>query len=275
MKDFIENKLVEKIRKDQWEFKIGNERDLESSIYYYLREFLSNKDELYKISTNYTIKGTAIWKQGKGKWKKSKFIMPDILISRIPKSYKKPLEHKIAFELKTRSPGMPYSPNFTAEAYQKDFRKLNRLKTKKRIQQGYYFVVYSDPEVTEKSLKKEIEQSRFYYGKKPKYGKKPRQGILKRFKILLINRNVDPKTKKIISPSLAAKRQEKQQRQFRTYSGNDPRFVQKKSKNKNRGLSSKKANATIYKKARSRKYRLAHPDAPMVKKYINHHNLKR
>ena len=156
--------------------------------------------------------------------------MPDILISRIPKSYKKPLEHKIAFELKTRSPGMPYSPNFMAEAYQKDFRKLNKLKTKKRIQQGYYFVVYSDPEVTEKSLKKEIEQSRFYYGKKPKYGKKPRQGTLKRFKILLINRNVDPKTKKIISPSLAAKRQEKQQRQFRTYSGNDPRFVQKNQK---------------------------------------------
>ena len=46
MKDFIENKLVEKIRKDQWEFKIGNERDLESSIYYYLREELEEMQAL-------------------------------------------------------------------------------------------------------------------------------------------------------------------------------------------------------------------------------------
>ena len=42
-----------------------------------------------------------------------------------------------------------------------------------------------------------------------------------------------------------------------------------------RHLLTVKANETIYKNARSLKYRLAHPDAPMVKKYINDHNLKR
>ena len=277
---FIENILVEKIRKDQWEFKIGNERDLESSIYYYLREELeemqalpdasmSQKENLqmksYKISTNYTIKGTDIWKLKKRKWKKSTFIMPDILLSRIPEKWNKPLEHKIAFELKTRSPGMPRSPNFTAEVYQKDFRKLNRLAEKERIQQGYYLLIYSDPEITEKNMKKEIKESPFYTGKNRI------RKIHKHFKILLINRNVDPKTKKIISSSRASKRQERQQRIFRTYGGNDPRFKSNKPKNSMSGSGQKKAWKTMRKNVKKASWRRKFPNHPLTKEWKRKH----
>jgi hypothetical protein len=278
--EYIEMELLEKIREDQWKYKIGNERDLESSIYYYLRKFLEDMQELpdvsldqkenlqvksYKISANYTIKGTDIWKLKKGKWVKSKFIMPDILISKMPKS-RKALDHKIAFELKSRSPGMTHSPNFEPEAYQQDFRKLNRLVKKRRIQQGYYFLVYSDPEITEYNMQKKIKESTFYSGKNRNRTEE------KLFKILLINRNVDPKTRKIISSSSATKRQERQQRQFRTYGDNiDPRFKSNKPKNSTSGSGQKKAWITIKKHAKKASWRRKFPNHPATKQWKRKH----
>lgn len=275
MTNFIEKELTEKIRKDQWEFKIGNERDFESTAYYYLRAFL-NKEPKIKISTNYMIKGTPVWKLERKKgWKKhrwieSDFIMPDILISKLYVSHKKTLKHKIAFELKTITPSAKSYPNFLAEKFQLDFRKLNRLKHLGKINQGYYLLIYSDPKMAEDDVREKIEKSKFQYSARRKTAK------MKRFKTLLINRYLDPDTKNLLEGNELAKRQEKLMRIWRTYGGKDPRedYI-KKLTNKNGGNAQKKANETIYKNARSLKYRLAHPDAPMVKKYINDHNLKR
>ena len=49
--------------------------------------------------------GLDVWKQEKGKWKRVNFVMPDIVISERSSNEKKPLNHLIAFELKTESPG--------------------------------------------------------------------------------------------------------------------------------------------------------------------------
>ena len=59
---------------------------------------------------------------------------------------------------------------------------------------------------------------------------------MKRFKILLINRYLDPKTKNLLEGNELAKRQEKQMRIWRTYGGKDTRedYI-KKLTNKNGG----------------------------------------
>ena len=88
---FLTNKLVKLIRKDLWEYQIGNERDLETAYCFHLRNFLGD-DKTWKISTNHTISGkkTSIVKRSRsGKRKKSEFIMPDVTIAKNPKSFVK------------------------------------------------------------------------------------------------------------------------------------------------------------------------------------------
>ena len=99
---FIKNKLVELIRKDLWEYQIGNERDLETAYCFHLRNFLGD-DKTWKISTNHTISGkkTSIAKRSSsGKRRRSEFIMPDVTLAKNPSDYDKPLKHKIGIELK-------------------------------------------------------------------------------------------------------------------------------------------------------------------------------
>ena len=131
--NFIENDLIKKIRKDLWHYEISNERDFESLVYFYLKPLLKKFPEI-KISTNYSLMGLNVWEQEKGKWKRMKFVMPDIVISERSSNEKKPLNHLIAFELKTESPGNGNAPNFNSEKYELDFRKLNRLMRAKKNQ---------------------------------------------------------------------------------------------------------------------------------------------
>ena len=76
--NFIKKNLVKKIRSDARASKritpkITNERDLESAIYYHLREKLKTELDL-KISTNYTFSGVK-------KRHETTFVQPDIVIS--------------------------------------------------------------------------------------------------------------------------------------------------------------------------------------------------
>jgi len=236
--DFIKKELKEKIRQDLWNYKIGNEEDLQSSVYYNLRKFIDkHKFENLKISGKYTIKGTPIWKKKKNKrtkkeeWVESNFIMPDFVISEIQKSVKKALVHKIVFELKATSPGLEHTPNFDNKVYQKDFNKLNALE--KTGLKAYYVFIDSDGIQSEKITKKQINEQEFYVSPRKKE-------VKKNFEILVVNRFVDPETRKKLKDIELKDRRDKQKRMFRTYEDDiDPRFpdgeeklASKKSKRK-------------------------------------------
>ena len=211
---FIKNDLVELIRTDLWEYQIGNERDLETAYCFHLRNFLRG-DKTRKISTNHTISGkkTSIVKRSRsGKRKKSEFIMPDVTIAKNPKSFDKPLDHKIGVELKLIDPKTSYLPNLKAEKFLRDYRKLRKLKSKRYIRTGWFFLVFSDPSQTESKTKKEIRQVKTSGGPNAK------------FKVSVINRNIHPRTKKFISETSEEKRREKGRRIYGSYAGSDPRF---------------------------------------------------
>ena len=235
--NFIEHDLIKKIRMDLWTYnrklsgrnasQISNERDFESITYFHLRSFLKQFPEI-KISTNYSLMGLDVWKQEKGKWKRVNFVMPDIVISERSSNEKKPLNHLIAFELKTESPGNGNAPNFNSEKYELDFRKLNRLVRAKKIKHAYYLLVYSDPEKSEKVVVENIKECWFSRGKATSKDK-ARRTKQKKFKSFVFNRYVNPRTKKIVdSERKRAEIQHKGMKFFRTYYNNTERENRRK-----------------------------------------------
>ena len=225
--NFIENDLIRKIRKDLWHYEISNERDFESLVYFYLKPLLKKFPEI-KISTNYSLMGLDVWK-GKGKWKRVNFVMPDIVISERSSNEKKPLNHLIAFELKTRSPGEGTAPTFSSEEYELDFRKLNRLMRAKKIKRAYYLLVYSDPKKTEEDIVKNIKECWFSRGKATSKDK-ARRTKQKKFKSFVFNRYVNPRTKKIVgSERKRAEIQYKGMKYFRSYYDNTEPINRKKT----------------------------------------------
>ena len=226
--NFIENDLIRKIRKDLWHYEISNERDFESIIYFYLKPFLKKFPEI-KISTNYMMKGIDVWKIKNGKWQPSDFIMPDIVISKRSSNKTEPLNHLIAFELKTRSPGEGTAPTFSSEEYELDFRKLNRLMRAKKIKRAYYLLVYSDPKKTEEDVVENIEECWFSRGEATSKNK-ARRTKQKHFKSLVFNRYVNPKGKKIVgSERKRAEIQYKGMKYFRSYYDNTEPINRKKT----------------------------------------------
>ena len=216
--NFIENDLIRKIRKDLWHYEISNERDFESIAYFHLRSFLKQFPGI-KISTNYMMKGIDVWKIKNGKWQPSDFIMPDIVISKRSSNKTEPLNHLIAFELKTQSPGVGSSPQFNSEKFELDFRKLNRLMKAEKIKHAYYFLVYSDKQETEEETEEEIEKCSFSYGK-ARSKNMASKARLKRFKSFVFNRYVNPRTKKIVDDYKRAEIQSEGMVDRRTYYGN-------------------------------------------------------
>ena len=216
--NFIENDLIRKIRKDLWHYEISNERDFESIAYFHLRSFLKQFSGI-KISTNYMMKGIDVWKIKDGKWQSSEFIMPDIVISKRSSNKTEPLNHLIAFELKTQSPGVGSSPQFNSEKFELDFRKLNRLMKAEKIKRAYYFLVYSDKQEPEEEIEEEIENCSFSYGK-ARSKNMASKARLKRFKSFVFNRYVNPRTKKIVDDYKRAEIQSEGMVDRRTYYGN-------------------------------------------------------
>ena len=154
--------------------------------------------------------------------------MPDIVISERSSNEKKPLNHLIAFELKTESPGNGNAPNFNSEKYELDFRKLNRLMRAKKIKHAYYLLVYSDPEKSEKVVVENIKECWFSRGKATSKDK-ARRTKQKKFKSFVFNRYVNPRTKKIVdSERKRAEIQHKGMKFFRTYYNNTERENRRK-----------------------------------------------
>ena len=226
--NFIENDLIRKIRKDLWHYEISNERDFESIAYFHLRSFLKQFPGI-KISTNYMMKGIDVWKIKDGKWQSSDFIMPDIVISKRSSNKTEPLNHLIAFELKTRKPSEGTAPTFSSEQYELDFRKLNRLMRANKIKHAYYLLVYSDPKKTEEDIVKNIDECWFSRGEATSKNKAKRTKQ-KHFKSLVFNRYVNPKGKKIVgSERKRAEIQYKGMKYFRSYYDNTEPINRKKT----------------------------------------------
>ena len=215
---FITGKLVRRIREDADSYRILNERDLESLVYYELRKKLDGYEDV-KISTNFTATGIS-WKRKSGG--AGKFIQPDIVIleSKDKRAEHKPRMH-IAIELKARTPSKSiyqdkstYKTLFRSRTLQKDFKKLNKLIEERRITTGYFLYLYFDinEESKESKVKKILDDS-FPKG---------------RFETIMINKFENPKTKKLYDEYEAEKFRHRSRQLYRFYAGKNDRNLWKK-----------------------------------------------
>ena len=164
--NFIERDLTKKILEDNWDYKIGLERDFEHSIFYHIQNFLKAErlDKKFRMATNYSIYGTDIMKiNKKNELTKNKFVMPDIVIRNIPKKESEQDKLYIAMELKNLEPDEPGHDNaiFTDRRITNDFRKLNGLIQEKQIDRGYFCYLYFDEKQSNNQVKKQIRKTRF------------------------------------------------------------------------------------------------------------------
>ena len=209
---FIEKTLVEKIKNDSKKFKILNERDLESSMYYHLRKFLKN--EKYKISTNFTVSGASPKRKRKGE---RKFFQPDLVILEWKSDFEKP-KMRVAIELKARSPYVPIDPDieyydrrFDDRDMLKDFTKLNLMIKEGITDYCYFFYLYFDMHHKETKIKRRITNH-------PKL-----REIL--FKPIVINKFENTKTHRLFNSSKARKftHRSRQLYQYYTPEEHDPK----------------------------------------------------
>jgi hypothetical protein len=190
--NFIERDLTKKILEDNWDYKIGLERDFEHSIFYHIQNFLKAErlDKKFRMATNYSIYGTDIVLQDeKGKWAKNQFIMPDIVIRNIPKKESEPDKLYIAMELKNQDPDGPRE-SFSSRTITNDFRKLNGLIQEKQIDHGYFCYLYFDEERSNRTIKDQIRNARF-----PVQNRKNSSKLYSSITLLAINRYNDLKNK--------------------------------------------------------------------------------
>ena len=163
---FIERVLPKKILQDNWDYKIGLERDLEHSIFYHIQNFLKAErlNKKFRMATNYSIYGTDIMKiNDKLELTKNKFVMPDIVIRNIPKKESERDKLYIAMELKNLEPD-DWHDEFSAfdkREITNDFRKLNGLIQEKQIDRGYFCYLYFDEKQQNDQVKKQIRKTKF------------------------------------------------------------------------------------------------------------------
>ena len=217
IRGFIQNDLKSSIRDDVSNFKILNERDLESAVYYQLRKFLKkkkNRNRELKISTNFTVTGFSVKKKFKGE---VKFSQPDVMILEWVDDSTPPRMH-IAMELKALSPGESnkhktshYEKLFQRPEFKKDFKKLIKLKKREIVKRGYFIFLYHDINVKNKEAS-EATIKRL---------------ILKhadgKFTPLVINRFEHPKHHLYKHPDKAEKFRHKSRQMYRHYVEGDPK----------------------------------------------------
>ena len=156
IRGFIQKDLKSSIRDDVSNFKILNERDLESAVYYQLRKFLKkkgNRNKKLKISTNFTVSGFSVKRKRK---RQRPFSQPDVMILEWVDDSTPPRMH-IAMELKALSPGESnkhktshYENLFQRPEFKKDFKKLIKLRKRKIVEHGYFIFLYHDINVKNK-----------------------------------------------------------------------------------------------------------------------------
>ena len=123
---FIHNDLKNALEKDQKNLYITSEGDLQSAVYYHIRNFLKKSN---KIARRWFV-------QNKLTTKSRSLIYPDIVISRLRERGK--LKPYFAIELKI-------TKRFERGVLRKDIKKLEKLVSRKnRFKQGFVIYVCRD-----------------------------------------------------------------------------------------------------------------------------------
>ena len=129
--NYIEKHLLKKIKVEVQDHYLTNERDIESAIYYHLRDKIEGDDTL-RLGTNFTISKLKVPGSKRAAKGKRSFRQPDIVILRTA-CRPKPL---IAIEIKQR-----LRRNNVVDLLKKDVEKLELFKKKKIIEKGYVLFV--------------------------------------------------------------------------------------------------------------------------------------
>ena len=128
---FIENRLLDKIKREVQDHYLTNERDIESAIYFHLRDRIKG-DETLRLGTNFTFSKLKVPGSSRAAKGKRSFRQPDIVVLRTA-GRPKPL---IAIEIKRK-----LGRNNVVDLLIKDVRKLVLFKKKKIIEKGYVLFV--------------------------------------------------------------------------------------------------------------------------------------
>ena len=136
--------------------KITNERDLESSIYFHLRQKLG-KSNNFKLATNYSVHGY----MKKGASDETQ-MMPDVVVLEWISDFEKP-KINLMMELKIMEPKEPVDIDrnvfntIIKKEFNSDFRKLNYALRKKWTDSAYFVYLYHSPKITQKTMENLIK----------------------------------------------------------------------------------------------------------------------
>ena len=128
---FIENRLLDKIKREVQDHYLTNERDIESAIYFHLRDRIKG-DETLRLGTNFTISKLKVPGSSRAAKGKRSFRQPDIVVLRTA-GRPKPL---IAIEIKRK-----LRSNNTVKLLINDVKKLELFKKRRIIEEGYVLFV--------------------------------------------------------------------------------------------------------------------------------------
>ena len=129
--NYIEKRLLKKIKVEVQDHYLTNERDIESAIYFHLRDRIKG-DETLRLGTNFTISKLKVPGSKRAAKGKRSFRQPDIVVLRTA-GRPKPL---IAIEIKRK-----LRRNNVVDLLKKDVKKLELFKKKKIIEKGYVLFV--------------------------------------------------------------------------------------------------------------------------------------
>ena len=129
--NYIEKRLLKKIKVEVQDHYLTNERDIESAIYYHLRDKIKG-DETLRLGTNFSITKLRVPGSKRAAKGKRSFRQPDIVVLRTA-GRPKPL---IAIEIKRK-----LRRNNVVDLLKKDVKKLELFKKKKIIEKGYVLFV--------------------------------------------------------------------------------------------------------------------------------------
>ena len=159
---FIGRGLIKLLEKDQKNLYISSEGDLQSAVYFHLRNyFAQSKETTRKWFVQNKLTTVSKTKSKKGKKNRSQTIYPDIVISRLrPKGELKPY---FAIELKE-------TRQFKIEMLKKEVKKIHKLLSQKnRFQYGFVIYACLDENLPGDKLGEIADVGHYYDGKVADY----------------------------------------------------------------------------------------------------------
>ena len=147
--NYIEKHLLKKIKDEIQDHYLTNERDIESAIYFHLRNRIEG-DETLRLGTNFTISKLKVTGSSRAAKGKRSFRQPDIVVLRTARR-PKPL---IAIEIKRK-----LRSNNTVNLLIKDVEKLELFKKKKIIEKGYILFVTNNYAKTAAEIEDKVNES--------------------------------------------------------------------------------------------------------------------